>query len=119
MIVGDSSYIVHALLKDASLFERELIVTPDIALYEVMNAIWKHAAVLRDIKDGTPYIERMFELTSSRVLEFLRPSETMVTAAYKLSLEKKCTFYDAIFVTVALTLGIELKTFDEAQRRLV
>lgn len=119
MIVADSSYLVDGLLKDASLLEQASIVAPDIALYEVINAIWKHAAVLKDVKDGTPYLQRMFELTSSRAIEFIKPNESMVTSAYKLALEKRCTFYDAIFVTVALALGVELKTFDEAQRRLL
>jgi predicted nucleic acid-binding protein len=118
-IIADSSYLVEGLLKDASLLGREAIVAPDLALYEVINAVWKHEVMLKDIKDGKPYIDQLFELASTQALQFVRPDRKIVAEAYKLALKKKCTFYDAIFVALAQELKLNLKTFDDAQRNLM
>lgn len=119
MIVADTSYLIEGLLKDASLLEHEVVITPDLALYEVNNAIWKHEVILKDIKDGKPYLDLMFELASTQALRFVRPDKMVAREAYRLACKKKCTFYDAIFVVLALELGLDLKTFDEAQRSLL
>ena len=41
MKVADSSYLIEGILRDAALFENETLVAPDLALYEVVNTIWK------------------------------------------------------------------------------
>ncbi|MGH9877974.1 MAG: type II toxin-antitoxin system VapC family toxin [Nitrososphaera sp.] len=118
-IVADSSYLVEGLLKDASLLEHDIIVAPELALYEVANSIWKHEAVLGDINDGRQYLDLLFQLVSTETVRFISPDERIAGEAYKLALTKKCTVYDAIFVALAIDLGLELKTFDEAQHSLL
>ncbi|AIC14469.1 type II toxin-antitoxin system VapC family toxin [Nitrososphaera viennensis] len=120
MIVADSSYLVEGLLKDVSLIENEgVVVSPDLALYEVVNAVWKHETVLKDIKDGRPYLDVLSKLVSARAVRFVKPDKKIIGQAYQLASKKRCTFYDAVFVVLALELGLELKTFDEAQRALL
>jgi predicted nucleic acid-binding protein len=120
LIVADSSYLVEGLLKDASLLEREqVIVTPDLALYEVINAILKHESILKDVRDGQPYLDLIFILNSSQVIQFITVNKKIATRAYQLALEKKGTFYDAVFVALALELAVDLKTFDEAQLKML
>ena len=47
MIVADSSYIVEGLLKNKKLLSDDQIVTPELVVYEVTNAIWKHENLLK------------------------------------------------------------------------
>lgn len=119
MIVADSSYLVEGLLKDASLLEREVMIAPDLALYEVINTVWKHEVILRDIKDGEPYLNLMFELVTAQAIQFVRPDEKIAMEAYRLTLNRKCTFYDAVFVALAIDLRLDLKTFDEVQLKMM
>jgi predicted nucleic acid-binding protein len=120
MIVADSSYLVHGLLKDAALLENDdAIVSPDLALYDVINAIWKHEAVLKDIKGGSRHIAMLSELESSGRLRFVRPDRQVIDRTYQLALRKKCALYDAVFVALASDLGLELKTFDVVQKGLM
>lgn len=119
MIVADSSYLVEGLLKDASLLENEVIIAPDIALYEVVNAVWKHEVMLKDVRDGKEYLDLLSELTSAGTIQFVRPDNKIIKEAYRLAIGKKHTFYDSIFAALAKELGLELKTFDKAQRSLL
>jgi predicted nucleic acid-binding protein len=123
MIVADSSYIVQALLLDKSLFypgkNGDPILAPGFALYEVVNAIWKYQALLKKIKDATPYLDTLFELASARTIQFVILEEKTIRHAYDLAVtSKRTTFYDAAFVSLAIELGLELKTFDAEQERL-
>lgn len=118
MIVADSSYLIEGLLKDSSLLEDEEIVTPELALYEVTNAIWKHETVLTDIKDGEAFLELFLELIEVQAIRLVRPDEKIIRKAYTLASDKNTTFYDTIFVVLALELGLDLKTFDKTQEQL-
>lgn len=119
MFIAESSYPVEVLLKDASLPERRTIVAPDIAFYEVINAVWKHEVILKDLKDRKLHLELLFELASTNAIRFVNPDAQVVKKAYELACEKRCTFHDAIFVVLALHPGVELETFDEEQRTLL
>jgi len=101
------------------LLEHDIIVAPELALYEVSNSLWKHEAVLHDISDGREYLDLLFQLVSTETIRLVIPDEKIAGEAYKLAVTKKCTVYDAIFVALAIDLGLELKTFDEAQRSLL
>jgi predicted nucleic acid-binding protein len=51
MIVADTSYLVEGLLRDASLLQEDTL-SPELALYEVANTVWKHEFILRDLKNS-------------------------------------------------------------------
>ena len=118
MIVADSSYIVHGLINDETALKDRPVVTLDLALYEIMNAIWKHEAVLKDIRSSRRYLDFVFQLVSSSALLLIRPDRKIVEEAYALAVQKKLAFYDAAFVVLARELQSDLKTADEAQRRV-
>ncbi len=116
MIVADSSYIVEGILKDSSLLEDQEIITPELAFYEVANAIWKHEIILKDIKNGRPFLNIFIELIQTQTIRLIRPNKKIIKKAYTLASNKNITFYDTIFVALAQDLGLELKTFDKPQK---
>jgi predicted nucleic acid-binding protein len=115
MIVADTSYIVEAILRDASLLENETIITPDLALYETVNTIWKHEILIGDLKDASRRIDLLLELISTGTIQMVRPDEKLVKDTYAFSTKHRVPVYDAIFVALALRLGLELRTFDNRQ----
>jgi predicted nucleic acid-binding protein len=115
MIVADSSYVVEGILRDASLLENEVIIAPDLALYEIINTLWKHEVLIGDLGDSPARIHILLELVSTEIIQLVRPDEKLIDDAYRLSVKHKAPFYDTIFVALALQLGLELKTFDERQ----
>jgi predicted nucleic acid-binding protein len=119
MIVADSSYIVEGLLRNVSILESETIVAPDLALYEVVNTLWKHECKLRDIPHAGPYLESFIELLASRTIQLLHPDGSLIKKAYNLASEEGIPFYDAIFIALAIDIRLELKTYDETQRRII
>ncbi len=62
MIVADTSYIVEAILHDSALLDDEPIVAPDLALYETMNAIWKHETLILVLENASMYIDVFLKL---------------------------------------------------------
>lgn len=103
---------MEGLLKDASLLQDEVVVAPDVALYEVINAVWKHEKLLRDLKDGRPYVRALLELVESGQVRLVRPWPELVEASYDVAEKHKITFYDSVFICLANLLDLELKTFD-------
>jgi predicted nucleic acid-binding protein len=115
MKVADSSYLIEALLRDASILENEIFIAPDLALYEVVNTLWNHQVKLRDLKDATARIELFIDLTSDQRVQLLMPDAKLLAKAYALSVTHRIPTYDTIFVALALQLGVELKTYDSRQ----
>ncbi len=115
MIVADSSYIIECLLKNSSLLKDQKIITPELAYYEVTNAIWKHETLLKDIKNGKPYLNIFNELIQNKTIQLIHPDNNITQKAYTLATQKKLSFYDTIFVALAQHLKLELKTYDKKQ----
>lgn len=63
--------------------------------------------------------ERDFQILSKRKAGYRKDeSAKAFDEAYQLALRKKCALYDSVFVALASDLGLELKTFDVAQKGL-
>ena len=118
MIVADSSYLIEAILRDADLFAGEVFVAPDLALYEVVNVIWKHESLIRDLHEAQKYLDVVNDLISSEAIVLVRPDGNLVREAYNLSTKHGAPFYDTVFVALALKLDLELRTFDKEQSRI-
>ena len=118
MIVADSSYIIEGLLRNASIFESEPVVAPDLVLYEVVNTLWKHECKLRDIPHAGLYLENFLELLASRTIQLLRPDGPLIKKAYNLASKEGISFYDAIFIALAIDVRLDLKTYDETQHSI-
>jgi len=115
MKVADSSFLIEALLRDASPLENEDFIAPDLALYEVVNTLWKHQVMIRDLEDAPVRIELFTDLTSNQRGQLLRPDTKLLAKAFALSVKHRIPTYDTIFVALALQLGLELKTHDGRQ----
>jgi len=114
-VIADSSYITACLLEDASLLEKdEILLSPDIAFYEVIHAIWKHQVLLKRIVDARRHVDSFMHLIDSGKIQLIKPDSNVVYQAYDLAAEK-VGFYDVVFVALAKELAVELKTFDKKQ----
>jgi predicted nucleic acid-binding protein len=115
MNVTDTSYLAEAILRNAELLEEELLVAPDLALYETVNVIWKHETLIRDIRDAAKYIDALETLIRTQRITLVKPDGRLIRDAYRLSIRHKTPFYDTVFIALALRLQTELKTLDKKQ----
>jgi predicted nucleic acid-binding protein len=99
------------------LLANEQIVAPDVAVYEVANAVWKRENLLKNLKNGLQYIAIFFGFIESGKIAVLPLNENLSQESYKIAERGGITLYDAVFVALALELGLPLKTFDKAQIR--
>ena len=117
-IVADSSYIIEGLLKDKSLFEGYgSICSPDFGLYEVLNTVWMHQVLSRQIQDGEIIIAMFFDLIATERIRFMTLEQKTIMNTYQLAVKTKKPFYDTAFIVLARELGMELKTFDKEQAK--
>ena len=106
-----------ALLENHSLLDNEQIVAPDLAVYEVANAVWKRENLLKNLENGLEYIAIFFGFIESGKIAILPSNEILLQESYKIAKRSGVTLYDAVFVALALEFGLPLKTFDRAQSR--
>ena len=119
MIVADSSIIAEALLKNKNILEREdTIVTADLALYEVANSIWKNQFLLKTIEDGSKYLTLMVDLVESGSIVLIRPDLHLLRRAYEIAKREMIPIYDAVFLALALELGVELTSLDNRMMKI-
>jgi predicted nucleic acid-binding protein len=119
MMVADSSYLVEAILRNASLLEGNTFIAPDLALYEIPNTIWKHQVIFADLKEPSPFFDLFFQLLESETIQLVRPDERLLKRAYALSVKHRSPLYDTVFISLAIDLSLELKTFDDNQKRIL
>ena len=115
MKVADSSYLIEGILRDAALFEGETFVSPDLALYEVVNALWKHETLLHDLEDPRERIELLSDLVLNERIQLVRPDRKLLDETYMLAVKHGLAIYDSVFVALALQLKLDLATFDSKQ----
>ena len=87
-------------------------------MYEVTNAIWKHEHLLKDLENGKPYIAIFLGLIEAGRITLLSPNEKLVQESYLLAQKNRTTVYDAVFISLAIKIGLELKSFDRVQIRV-
>ena len=119
MITADSSFLVEGLLKRKDLLEKEVIVTADFAVSEVVNAVWKHQFLIKDLKDGRPYVSIFYGLINSGRIRLVQLDEESMLKAYSLAGRNATSVYDASFVTLAIETGSELRTLDVRQAEIL
>jgi predicted nucleic acid-binding protein len=117
VIVADSSYIVEGLLKNKKLLSDDQIVTPELVVYEVTNAIWKHENLLKDLENGETYLSIFYGLIEAGTITILSPNERLMQESYSVAKRNGITVYDAVFVSLAIKLGLVLRTYDRVQIR--
>lgn len=117
--MADSSFVVEALLGEGSEFEGEPLTVPDIAVAEVMNALYVQHHVLHLIEDGAPYLERLFKIIDVGAVQVVPSSIDVVLDAYQMASRHRRGTYDCLFVALALRSNSQLKTKDKGQAKLM
>jgi len=117
--VADSSYLIEGILRDATLLENENLVSPDLAVYEVVNALWKHETLIRDLKDPQDRIDLLSDLVSNEQVQLVRPDKELLNETYALSVKHGLAIYDCVFIALALQLKMDLATFDSKQSTIL
>ena len=84
-------------------------------VYEVANAIWRHERLLKDLADGKPYLSALWSLIDAGKITLISPNERLTFMAYSIARKNGIAIYDALFVCLAIDLGMALKTFDKIQ----
>ncbi len=117
--MADSSFIIEGILKRKELLEEDLILTVDLAVHEVVNSLWKHQHVLKDLGDGLAYVSILYGLLESKKIRAVSPNEELMRRSYLLAARNKASIYDTVFVALALDAGLELATFDKGQATIM
>ena len=110
---------MEGLLKKKELLSKDQIVAPELVLYEVANAVWKHEHLLKDLENGERYLSIFYGLIDAGKIYVIPPSESLMQESYSIAKRNGITLYDAIFIHLAIKLGLTLKTFDIAQTRIL
>jgi len=118
VIVADTSYIVEGLLCNKELLSRDQIIAPELIIYETTNTVWKHENLLKSIQNGEAYLSLLFGLIGSGRITIVSSDENLIQNAYAAAKRNGITPYDAIFVCLAVKLGIVLKTLDRKQEEV-
>lgn len=126
MIILDASFIVKLILEEeeseeAWMFIEEVVkqgeelATMDIALAEVLNAIWKHYTLIkdidRDVLDGA--VSDLLLLWSK--LSKIDSADTGEKAMY-IAVNHDITIYDSLYLAASKKYGATLATYDDKQR---
>jgi len=109
--VFDSSSLLEAMKRNATAALAGNY-TLDLAMYELMNALWKQHALLHRI--GGDELNSLVTISK----EVMNVLEILSTGCHeeeviKLSSQLKLTFYDASYVFHAINTGASLVTEDE------
>ena len=92
-------------------------MAPELVVYEVTNAIWKHEHLLKDLENGKPYVSIFYGLIEAGKIKILTPNEELMQESYSIAKRQEITIYDAVFVSLAIKLGLPLKSYDRVQIR--
>ncbi len=92
-------------------------MAPDLVVYEVTNAIWKHEHLLKDLENGKLYVSIFYGLLEAGKIEILTPNEELMQKSCLIAKRQGITIYDAVFVSLAIKLGLLLKSYDRIQIR--
>ena len=103
------------MLKNEKLLSDDQIVAPELVVYEVTNAIWKHEHLLKDLENGKPYVSIFYGLIEAGKIKILSPNESIMQESYSIAKRNKITVYDAVFVSLAIKLDLALRSYDKVQ----
>lgn len=122
MIVADASALVKLALHEPAsetaytkfvsfIDDGEAIASPDIALIESINAIWKHYILLKNIseRDFETALNTMYNVWS-RIEKV--PSESISKHATDIAVQNRISVYDSLYLAQCRLNSGKLFTFD-------
>lgn len=125
MIVIDASSLTKYVLREKNWEEikeyllYDDVVSIDLVIKEVLNAIWKHYSLLKLISLETAYAKKniLSKITNEGITE-IESQDKYLDLAFELALENKITIYDALYIAQAIKKHAELLTSDEKQAKI-
>jgi len=106
-------------LKRQELLKEDVIITVDLAVYEVANSVWKHQYLLKDLKNGLQCLSIFHELLETNKIRAIHPGQELMERSYAVAARNKLPIYEAVFIALALELGTGLKTYDREQAAIM
>ncbi|MGA2462657.1 MAG: PIN domain-containing protein [Candidatus Bathyarchaeia archaeon] len=79
----------------------------------------QYTLTFADLKEPSPFLDLFLQLLESETIQLVRPDERLLKRAYALSVKHRSPLYDIVFISLALDLGLKLKTFDDNQKRIL
>ncbi len=112
LVLNEEHSIETADFFNKCIMDDNLLKTSDIALAEVLNAIFKHRVLIKDLKG------KNFETAVENICAVLSkiekaPTETIAGDAVKMAVDNNIAVYDALYLTLAKIDGAQLFTFDK------
>jgi predicted nucleic acid-binding protein len=122
MIVIDASAVIKLIIteKDSDKARRafnvltekgEPLLAPDIIFSEVMNGLWKHNVLLKDINKKQFDLARLSLYSVYDGLGISSQTE-LAEDAIKLAVDNRITFYDSLYAALSIKMRSPLFTFD-------
>ncbi len=128
MIVSDASALIKLALHEPEseivfnkfksfIKQGERISSPDIALAESLNAIWKHHVLLKDVSrhDLQTALEITREVWSK--IEKIQ-SEYISEDAMNIAVQYKASVYDSLYIAACRLTSGKLFTFDSKLKQI-
>ncbi len=109
---------MEGILSNKENLSKDQIIAPQLAVYEVANAIWKQDCLLKKLEDGQIYLEHFYGLVDSGKIAVLYPNEDLMHESYMIAKGNNIAMYDSIFICLAIKLGLDLKTLDQRQAEI-
>jgi len=115
--VIDSSSLVKFFSKEegwekvAQIIE-EGVITLDLSIKEVANALWKKILIGEMNEDLA--IKILYDLLKSEAIIIVNQDDYLMEA-FKIANRNKITIYDSLFITLAKSMNLELVTSDKKQ----
>jgi predicted nucleic acid-binding protein len=72
---------------------------------------------LKDLENGKSYLSIFYGLIEAEKITILSPNEDLMQESYLIAKRQGITLYDAVFVSLAIKLGLTLRSFDKVQIR--
>ncbi len=90
----------------------EPIEVPDIAVSEVLNALWKSYVLKKDISaNNLDYASKQFDFIIEQL--DLVSASILKDIALKISVEKGITIYDSMYIAASIFKGSPLLSYDK------
>lgn len=113
MTVYDASAILN-MIEEGELPELEEAATTNLATFEIGNAVWKQIAVTHVLEEREGVI--VFK-TSQAIISKMKMILPDPVKTLQIALSEKITFYDASYISAAISDGTALVTDDARLKR--
>ena len=122
MIILDASALIKLVVREEhtdkvralvskAISSGDVIAAPEIAFPESLNGLWKHVALLKDVRrEELPDRLAMLDFIWGRMLQL--NSTKLAQNALDVGVDNTLSIYDALYVTASLMNNAPLLTFD-------